>query len=133
MAEYGVDQAKDLIQRHFGVEYHPHYICTLLDNLGLSFQKARFVSDHLDEAARIQWMQETWPKILRMAHQRKAHFEELLHQCGRCEASLHLTRIQLNDLNAEGSQIGINAVTETLRNAINQAKEVQEELRRLGY
>ncbi len=63
---------QDLIQRHFGVEYHPHYICTLLDNLGLSFQKARFVSDHLDEAARIQWMQETWPKIVRMAHKRKA-------------------------------------------------------------
>src|SRR5262249_42680558 len=34
----------DLIHRHFGVEYHPHYICTLLDNLGFSYQKARFVS-----------------------------------------------------------------------------------------
>ncbi|MFQ5874818.1 MAG: transposase [Dehalococcoidia bacterium] len=46
---------QDLIQRRFGVEYHPHYICTLLDNMGFSFQKARFVSDHLNEAARIQW------------------------------------------------------------------------------
>ena len=30
---------QDLIHRHFGVEYHPHYICTLLDNLGFSYQK----------------------------------------------------------------------------------------------
>jgi transposase len=27
---------QDLIQRQFGVEYHPHYICTLLHNLGRS-------------------------------------------------------------------------------------------------
>jgi transposase len=43
---------QDLIQRRFGVENHPQYICALLDTLGFSFQKARFVSDHLDEAAR---------------------------------------------------------------------------------
>ena len=27
---------QDLIQRHFGVEYHPHYIATLLSNMGFS-------------------------------------------------------------------------------------------------
>ena len=63
---------QDLIQRRFGVEYHPHYLCTLLNNMGFSFQKARFVSDHLDEAARIQWMEQSWPKILSMAHKLKA-------------------------------------------------------------
>lgn len=63
---------QDLIHRHFGVEYHPRYICTLLHNLGFSYQKARFVADHLDEAARLQWRQQTWPKVLRQAHQRKA-------------------------------------------------------------
>jgi transposase len=63
---------QDLIQRHFGVEYHPHYICTLLHNLGFSYQKARFVSDHLDEAKRLEWCQRTWPTVLRRARQRKA-------------------------------------------------------------
>jgi transposase len=63
---------QDLIHRHFGVEYHPHYICTLLDNLGFSYQKARFVSAHLDEATRLEWRQHTWPKVLRKARQRKA-------------------------------------------------------------
>jgi transposase len=63
---------QDLIYRHFGVEYHPHYICTLLHNLGFSYQKARFVSDHLNEAKRLEWRQSRWPQILRRARQRKA-------------------------------------------------------------
>jgi transposase len=63
---------QDLIQRHFGVVYHPHYIATLLKNMGFSYQKARFVSDHLNEAKRLEWRQTRWPKILRQAKQRKA-------------------------------------------------------------
>jgi len=35
-----------------GVLYHRHYVCTLMHNLGFAFQKARFVSDPLDEAKR---------------------------------------------------------------------------------
>ena len=34
-----------LIWREFGVLYNRHYVCSLLHNLGFSFQKARFVSD----------------------------------------------------------------------------------------
>jgi transposase len=63
---------QDLIQRQFGVEYHPHYLCTLLKNMGFSYQKARFVSDHLNEAKRLEWRQTRWPKILRQARQKKA-------------------------------------------------------------
>jgi transposase len=63
---------QDLIQRHFGVVYHPHYIATLLTNMGFSYQKARFVSDHLNEAKRLEWRHTRWPKILRQAKQRKA-------------------------------------------------------------
>ena len=63
---------QDLIQRHFGVEYHPHYICPLWYNLGFSYQKARFVSAHLDEAKRLEWRHQTWPTMLRRARQRKA-------------------------------------------------------------
>ena len=63
---------QDLIYRRFGVEYHPHYICTLLHNLGFSYQKARFVSDHLNEAKRLQWRHTRWPQILRQARQKEA-------------------------------------------------------------
>ena len=62
----------DLILTRFGVEYHPHYVCELLDALGFSFQKARFVSDHLDEAARQHWLTETWPEIRRVAQAKQA-------------------------------------------------------------
>jgi transposase len=44
----------------------------LLHNLGFSYQKARFVSDHLNAAKRLEWRQSEWPQIVRQAPQRKA-------------------------------------------------------------
>jgi len=61
-----------LIEREFEVRYDRYYICELLRNLGFSFQKARFVSDHLDEAKRQEWISLEWPKILKAAKRRKA-------------------------------------------------------------
>jgi transposase len=58
---------QDLIQREFGVLYNVHYVSELLGNLGFSFQKARFVSDHLDEAKRQIWLKQTWPKFMTLA------------------------------------------------------------------
>jgi transposase len=63
---------QDLIWRHFGVEYHPHYICALLGQLGYSFQKARFAADHLNAAARAEWIEKTWPAILHLAQEKAA-------------------------------------------------------------
>jgi transposase len=59
-----------LIWREFGVLYNRHYVCTVLHNLGFSFQKARFVSDHLDVAKRLAWLQDKWPAIVRAAKRR---------------------------------------------------------------
>jgi len=63
---------QDLVQSRFGASYHPHYLATLLHNLGFSYQKARFVSDHLNEAKRLEWRRTKWPKIVQHARQRKA-------------------------------------------------------------
>jgi transposase len=63
---------QDLIQREFGQFYNHHYLATLLRNLGFSYQKARFVSDHLDPERRRQWRHETWPLILAEAKRRDA-------------------------------------------------------------
>src|SRR5436853_6021324 len=60
-----------LIWREFGVLYNRHYVCTLLHNLGFSFQKARFVSDHLDTAKRLAWLEQKWPTIVRAAKRRQ--------------------------------------------------------------
>ena len=62
----------DLSQHRFGVASHPHSRATLLHNLGFSSQKARVVSDHLNEAKRLAWRRTTWPTILHHARQRKA-------------------------------------------------------------
>jgi transposase len=63
---------QDLIQREFGVLYNVRYVAELLKNLGFSYQKARFVSDHLDEAQRSHWRTQVWPAILREARRRGA-------------------------------------------------------------
>jgi transposase len=60
-----------LIWREFGVLYNRQYVCTLLRNLGFSFQKARFVSDHLDASKRLAWLEQKWPTIVRAAKRRQ--------------------------------------------------------------
>jgi transposase len=60
-----------LIWREFGVLYNRQYVCTLLHNLGFSFQKARFVSDHLDTVKRLAWLEQKWPTIVRAAKRRQ--------------------------------------------------------------
>ena len=57
-----------LIWREFGVMYNVHYVSELLRNLGFSYQKARFVSDHLNEIKRDEWLRETWPALVELAH-----------------------------------------------------------------
>jgi transposase len=69
---WNTPMVQDRIQRPFDVVYHPHDMATLLKNMGFSYQKARFVSDHLHEAQRLEWGHTQWPKILRQARQRKA-------------------------------------------------------------
>jgi transposase len=60
---------QDLIDRKFHVLYNRFYVCELLRNLGFSYQKARFVSDHLDAEARQRWMENEFPGILSQAKQ----------------------------------------------------------------
>ncbi len=58
---------QEWIFQHFQVTYSRFYVAELLRNLGLSYQKARFVSDHLDEAARKQWVETVCPTRLEKA------------------------------------------------------------------
>jgi transposase len=62
-----------LIHEQFGVFYSVHYICQLLKSLGFSYQKAKFVADHLDEGNRQLWQQKTFSEALRLAKQQNAY------------------------------------------------------------
>ena len=63
---------QQLIHDRFAVTYNVFYIAELLKTLGFSFQKAAFVSDHLDEAKRQAWRRQTWPHILDLARRKRA-------------------------------------------------------------
>ena len=41
--------------------------------MGFSYQKAKFVSDHLNEDKRNQWLTKTWPEILALAKKHNAY------------------------------------------------------------
>ncbi len=66
----------DVILVKFGVIYNPRYLSSLLKKLGITYQKAGFISDRLDEDAyrkkRKEWVETTWPEILRTAKETNA-------------------------------------------------------------
>jgi transposase len=66
-----------VISERCGVFYNVFYIAQWLRNLGVSYPKAAFVSDHLDEDKRNAWCTTTWPQSMRRAKERKA-----LLRCG---------------------------------------------------
>lgn len=61
----------ELIWRRWGIRYNPRYLSRLLKTLGLSYQKACFVSDKCDEEAyehaRREWVKKTWPALVQRA------------------------------------------------------------------
>src|SRR3989344_1121007 len=52
---------QELILEKFGVFYSAKYLAQLLDSLGFSYQKAKFVAANRDEKARQEWLEKTWP------------------------------------------------------------------------
>lgn len=63
---------QNLIYSKYGVFYSVHYISQLLKNVGFSFQKAKFISDHHDHEKRKEWIAKTWPEILKLANEKDA-------------------------------------------------------------
>jgi hypothetical protein len=69
---HGIDPRFDLYR--FAVEYSLHCVAELLKNMGFSYQKGHFVSDHLEHVAETQkeWLEKTWPQIRQLAQQKGA-------------------------------------------------------------
>jgi len=63
---------QQLIHEKFGIFYSVHYLSQLLKNLGFSYQKAKFVADHLDEQKRQLWQQKTFHQAVELAGQQNA-------------------------------------------------------------
>ena len=61
------------------------------------------------------------------------HGRELLFEAERCEATLHQARIELTSMRAGSAQVSVDVVVQTLEENIRRVREVQDEMRRLGY
>lgn len=70
---------------------------------------------------------------LELLGRQRLRVDELLYQSDQCEASLARTRIELAVLHAGNSETRVSAVTETLQRTIDRAREVQAELKRVGF
>ena len=89
-----------------------------------------------DQAERLRIREDTLAshrQRLDMLGQLQVDIDQLLHQAGRCEASLHRARIELAAIRTGSSGISVSSVIEPLRETLLRAKEVQDELRGLGY
>jgi hypothetical protein len=88
------------------------------------------------QAARVAMKRETLTSRrdrLDLIEQQALRRDKLLHQADRCEASLARTRIELAALKADSSAASVSTLTEALQTTIAQAREVQEEMRKLGF
>lgn len=54
---------RDMIQRLYGVEYHPDYVPRLLRQFGWSPQKPERRARERNEAEIARWRRETWPRL----------------------------------------------------------------------
>ena len=59
--------------------------------------------------------------------------EEFLLRAGLIEGSLNRTRLELASLRVDSAERGVSEVSEALQRTIDQAREVLEEMRKLGY
>ena len=94
------------------------------------------LKEDASQARRVSIREETVAILkdrLVMINQQHARVDELFYQCDRCEASLARTRIEVAALQAGSSGPSVSSVTETLQGTIDQAKEIQEELKKLGF
>ncbi|MHC1742970.1 MAG: winged helix-turn-helix domain-containing protein [Syntrophobacteraceae bacterium] len=62
-----------MIHEKFGMFYSVgHIIAQLQKNMGYSYQKAAFVSDHKDPEIRKEWLYKTWHEIIKLARAKQA-------------------------------------------------------------
>jgi len=64
---------QDLIKKKFGVMYSVHYIAQLLKNMGISYQKAKFVAGSENAREKVKWLNHTWPEILKLSKDKKSY------------------------------------------------------------
>ena len=63
---------RELIKTKYKVTYNRRYVCSILKQLGLSYQKGKFIPDKDVSEARKLWKDNTWPALLEKAKRENA-------------------------------------------------------------
>jgi hypothetical protein len=91
--------------------------------------------EYADERSRARDEQVAAERRKRLAHRDETRHgaRDLMFEAERCSTVLAGTRIELASLRAGDTQVDVDAVVESLQETIKRVREVQIELRRLGY
>lgn len=108
-------------------------IATEITSLEIEIEELRASEERADRIAIKQNVLTAQRNRLNELEQLQVHVDELLYQSRKCEFSLNHTRIELAAIKAGSSDFGVNTVIGALEKTIQRAKEVQEELKGLGY
>jgi transposase len=75
-------RVKEVIRRHFGVDFHPEHVRKVLKRrLGWTSQKPQTKAKERDEDEIRRWKEEEFPRIVREARERDAHLLLLDESC----------------------------------------------------
>jgi hypothetical protein len=90
---------------------------------------------YTDERARSrdEQRQATHRQLLARHDESRQRAHDLIFEAERCTAALAEARIELASVRAGDTQVDVDAVVETLESSIRRVRDVQDELRRLGY
>ena len=81
-----------LIQRHFGIDYHPEHVRKVLKRrLGWTSQKPQKKAKERDEEGIRLWGEQTFPRIVEQAQERDAHLVFLDESCYRLTPTVRRT------------------------------------------
>ena len=85
-------RVKQVILRHFGVDFHPEYVRKVLKHrLGWTSQKPQTKAQERDEDEIRRWQEEEFPRIAREAQERDAHLLFLDESCFRLTPTVRRT------------------------------------------
>ena len=94
-----------------------------LEGTGLALSQAKLREDRVA----------SHKERLEILQRQQVRVDELMYQVGRCAAALSRTRIELAGIKVEGSRTSVEAVIESLGKTVEEAREVQSEMKRLGF
>ena len=83
--------------------------------------------------ARDEQRQTSHRQLLARHDESRQRARDLMFEAERCTAALAEARIELASVRAGDSKVDVDAVVETLQSSIRRVRDVQDELRRLGY